>query len=213
MRDVLPHMAVADTTYSEKYKSLIRNADEVRRLVDNKAALACLAISEVRRLRQVHDGNDGLSDLEARNTPILGRAYVIRQFKREEEISLLRQVYGRKFVQVSVYLDKDERRELMIDKIKNFTTGIVADSDAESQAIDLIEIDYNEVNDEFGQRVSDVFHLGDVFVRGENKPTAVQTIDRFIRAFFGDNGISPTKTEYGMYAAAGAALSVRSESC
>ena len=48
---------------------------------------------------------------KARSSPALGTAYIVRQFKREEEITLLRQVYGRKFIQVSVYLDKEERKK------------------------------------------------------------------------------------------------------
>lgn len=51
-----------------------------------------------------------------------------------------------------------------------------------------------------------MFHLGDVFVRGDGKEDSEKTVRRFIRAFFGDNQVSPTKTEYGLYAAAGAAL-------
>lgn len=202
--DLAPRLRPAAATYIERYKGLISSADTVRRHTDNNAAFSCLAISEIRRLRQV--SRDHLDSRTAANTPRRGTAYIIRQFKRPEEIALLRQVYGRKFLQVSVYLDKEERKQLLVEKIKSYDSKIVEDANAESQALDLIEIDYSEVSDTYGQRVSDVFHLGDVFVRGEHKPSTAATIDRFIRAFFGHNGISPTKTEYGMYAAAGASL-------
>lgn len=202
--DLAPSLKPKAITYPDRYKGLIASADKVRRYTDNNAAFACLAISEIRRLRQV--SRDNLAPQTAANTPRLGTAYIIRQFKRPEEITLLRQVYGRKFIQVSVYLDKEERKHILIEKIKSYDTQIVDDAKAETQALELIEIDYSEVSDTYGQRVSDVFHLGDVFVRGEHKPTTADTIDRFIRAFFGHNGISPTKAEYGMYAAAGASL-------
>lgn len=208
LRDLLPNLAVDDESYSARYNSLIKNADHVRREVRNHAALACLAISEIRRLRQQRnqDSNKHISSEEARGIPLLGTAYIVRQFKREEEINLLRQVYGRKFVLVSVYSDTSERKAQLIKKIKSFGTGTIEDSEAEKQAIDLITTDNNEVNDEFGQRVSDVFHLGDVFVRGEANTDSKDTVERFIRALFGHNGYSPTKDEYGMYTATGASL-------
>lgn len=204
MGDMFPHWSVDDETYSARYHSLIANADRLRREVNNHAVLSCMAISEIRRLRQ--ERYNEIDQKEARKLPILGTAYIIRQFKREEEISLLRQVYGRKFIQISVFSDKDERQRQIIKKIKEYGTGIISDSEAEKQAIDLIEKDYNESSDDYGQRVSDVFHLGDVFVRGHANKDSEATVDRFIQAFFGHNGYSPTKTEYGMYAAAGAAL-------
>lgn len=199
MEDVLPQISVDKTSYGNRYRSLIKQADLVRKGVKNHAALACLAVSEIRRLRaKINEvGPD---------QPSLGTAYIVRQLKREEEITLLREVYGRKFIQVSVFSDKDERRRQLIKKIKGHGTGIVEEDDAEKEAIDLIAQDHNEVDEAYGQRVSDVFHLGDVFVPGEDGKQAANTIDRFIRAFFGHNSISPTKDEYGMYAAAGASL-------
>lgn len=204
MRDLIPSLHVDETTYENRYRSLIANADTVRREAQNGAALACIAISEIRRLRQLH--HKKLTPKKARDNPILQTAYIVRQFKREEEIQLLREVYGRKFIQISVYSDKDERRRQLINKIKNYGPVIVEEDEAEKQAIDLISIDNNEVGEDFGQRISDVFHLGDVFVPGDASKYGEETIERFVKAFFGHNGLSPTKAEYGMYAAAGAAL-------
>lgn len=199
MRDVLPHIVVDEDTYGNRYRSLIGHADEVRRQVNNNGALACLAISDIRRRRARLTG-------KGPDQPALGTAYIIRQLKREEEISLLRAVYGRKFVQVSIYSDPDERRRQLMKKIKGFGTEIVEDDKAEKEAIDLIARDHNEVAEIFGQRVSDVFHLGDVFVPGQGGGEAKEVVERFVHAFFGHNGLSPTKGEYGMYAAAGASL-------
>lgn len=58
----------------------------------------------------------------------------------------------------------------------------------------------------FSKKSPTVFHLGDVFVPGGPGEETKEVIDRFINAFFGHNGLSPTKREYGMYAAAGASL-------
>ncbi|MDQ0561496.1 deoxycytidylate deaminase [Rhizobium mesoamericanum] len=199
MQDLLPQVVVDDSSYGKRYRSLIKQADLVRRGVDNQAALACLAISEIRRVRAKINGVGS-------DQPALGTAFIIRQLKREEEINRLREVYGRKFIQVSVFSDKDERRRQLIKKIKGHGTSPVEDDAAEKEAIDLIALDNNEVDDAYGQRVSDVFHLGDVFVPGEDSRQGREVVERFILAFFGHNSVSPTKAEYGMYAAAGASL-------
>ncbi|MCI9866124.1 deoxycytidylate deaminase [Rhizobium skierniewicense] len=205
MNDLLPNLTSEDATYGDRYHSLIKNADKVRRETKNNAALACIAISEIRRLR-VELGTNQLDQKDARNEPLLKRAFVLRQFKRVEEIALLREVYGRKFVQISVFADAEERRRQLMKKIKQYRTSLVEDSDAEKTAIDLIERDNHEIDDDYGQRVSDVFHMGDVFVPGGTGDQTKEVIYRFIKAFFGHNGMSPTKREYGMYAAAGASL-------
>src|SRR6266480_7845629 len=69
------------------------------------AALAGLALIQIRKERKQ------LS--HAVDQPALGTAYIIRQFKRPEEINLMRSVYGRKFIQVSVFGSETDRR---IDK-------------------------------------------------------------------------------------------------
>ncbi|RVL64706.1 anti-phage dCTP deaminase [Sinorhizobium meliloti] len=199
MEDILPQVKVDESSYGNRYRSLIKQADQVRRGVKNHAALSCLAISEIRRVREKVNGI-------GQDQPALGTAYIIRQLKREEEITLLREVYGRKFIQVSVFSDKEERRRQLIKKIKGFGTGIIEEDDAEKEAIDLIAQDHNEVDEAYGQRVSDVFHLGDIFVPGQDSRETKDVVERFVKAFFGHNSISPTKAEYGMYAAAGASL-------
>lgn len=118
----------------------------------------------------------------------------------------MRATYGRKFIQVSVSAPRKERREIIKEKIQNFDEAILSEEDCEKQAIELVKIDHDESDDEFGQRMSDVFHLGDVFVDGLNKQIIDTTTTRFIEALFGHNGRSPNKDEYGMYMAAAASL-------
>jgi deoxycytidylate deaminase len=186
------------STYFLRYKSLIKYANAYRRYAKNAAALAGIAIMQIRALRARR------SSLET--SPARGTAYIVRQFKRPEEIDMMRRVYGRKFIQVSVYGSAIERRQVLMDKIRRFDASPKSDADCEAQAIELIDIDHNEVEDKDGQRISDVFHLGDVFVSGIDKATAHATIDRFIRAFFGDTKSAPNKEEYGLYIASAAAL-------
>ncbi|WP_372096857.1 anti-phage dCTP deaminase [Tistrella mobilis] len=217
MKGMFPHWEVNEESYAQRYNSLIENADRLREYVGRSDVLSCLAISEIQRVRQEsnlklfrkrskYDIDDGKTENIAKESPLLGTVYIIRQFKRPEEINLLRGVYGRKFIQVSIFSDYSERKKQIIKRIKEFNVSDVTDSDAEKQAIDLIEKDNHEALEKYGQRISDVFHLGDVFVQGNSTEESENIINRFVNAFFGHNGISPNKNEYGMYAAAGAAL-------
>ncbi|MDR9759160.1 deaminase [Rhizobium redzepovicii] len=73
-------------------------------------------------------------------------------------------------------------------------------------AKELVELDMFERTDPHGQRIDEVFHLGDAFIHGKNEETIRETIERFVHAFFGKNSISPTRDEYGSYIAASASL-------
>jgi hypothetical protein len=170
--------------------SLIEYANEYRKLAKNPAALAGLAILDIRRSRSEFTASV--------QEPAFGKAYIIRQFKRPEEVALMRRAYGRKFVQVSVFGSEIDRRSVLISKIRSFDPSPKTDAECEEQAIRLIERDNNEVGNIDGQRISDVFHLGDVFVDGIDVKKADETIRRFIYAFFGDNRISPHKDEYAL---------------
>lgn len=187
-----------NSTYFKRYKSLISYANAFRKAAKNGAALAGVAILEIRRLRAAKTGSS--------DQPSLGAAYIVRQFKRPEEVELMRRVYGRKFVLVSVYGSESERRAVLMDKIRRYENSPKDDGEIERQAIELIGIDNNQIDDANGQRISDVFHLGDVFVDGTNAEKSSETMHRFVKALFGATGISPSKDEYGLYIAAAAGL-------
>jgi deoxycytidylate deaminase len=191
-------VALEWNSYSEKYHRLIKYADKVCELADSSAALGALVVARIRSERRRITSNE--------NRPALGHAYVIRQFKRPEEIDLMRKTYGRKFIQISVTASDKDRRQRLVESIKNFDEQTRHDSDCQKNAIDLIKKDFDEGEEAFGQRISKIFHLGDLFVYGMNKKNIEENIKRFFEAFFGHNGMSPTKMEYGMYMAAAASL-------
>jgi len=218
LREYKSDIKIDETSYSSKYHSLIKESDNFCKERKNNSALVGLAISKIRLLRQTinidrarsntQKSNDEIDVLikNAQTLPAYGTAYIIRQLKRQDEISTLRAVYGRKFVQISVYLHEDDRKKNLKEKIKDYKFNARSDSEAEREASRLIEIDYNESDNVYGQRISDIFHLGDVFVYGNSSDSTEKTVNGFIRALFGFNGCSPTKSEYGMYTAAAAAL-------
>jgi len=190
------------------YDSRIRYANAVRGKCDDDSALAALGILEIRNIRERENSAAHLDRDPSENLaeiPLTGRAYIIRQLKRPEEISLLRKVYGRKFVQISVSLEAEERINRLAKNIASKRSNL-APKEAYEAAKLLVERDYSEQAAPHGQRIEDVFHLGDVFVSAKSDSVASETLRRFIEALFGRNSISPNRDEYGMYIATSASL-------
>jgi deoxycytidylate deaminase len=206
MRNIPVGIVCRDTSFVDKYDDLIKYADLVCEKCENAAALAGLTIVEIQSRRDRHTERKRREEEVNETIPALGVAYVVRQFKRREEIELLRKTYGRKFVQISVYLGKEERAEAIANLIADYDTTPRTRDECLALARNLIGKDYNEKDVVYGQRVEEVFHLGDVFVPGAARDKIKLTIRRFVRAFFGDNSISPNRDEHGMYMAAAASL-------
>lgn len=149
---------IDSSSFLKYYDTQISFANKFREKCGSAAAMAGLAIREIRKIR---------SSLGGEEVALLGNAFIIRQFKRPEEIELLRKLYGRKFVLISAYLDEESRKRELINKIQNFNYEKISDHQAEIDAIKLIQRDQNEETENLGQRVSDIFHLGDVFIHGK----------------------------------------------
>lgn len=197
-----------------RYETRISYANAVRRKCENDAALAALAVAEIRNIRQSHwleKGNINLEnqqkdeELDFRHRPIERRAYILRQLKREEEILFLRKIYGRKFIQISVHASERQRIKNLEREIGKHNADMTP-ADCKKAAEALVNTDMHERSDIHGQRIEEVFHLGDAFINGKNEESISDTIFRYIFAFFGKNSISPTRDEYGSYIAASAAL-------
>lgn len=150
---------------------------------DNRV-LAALAISEIRRIRktvnletQLYQDEATAADFEAP-----GNAYVIRQLKRDDEIDLLRWVYRRNFLQISVALDRDLRIASQKNRLSRENPRLSPlQCDRESRR--LIEKDEAEEDNPFGQRVRSIFPLGDVFISGKS-PDAIAKNYKSLRSSF-----------------------------
>ena len=60
--------------------------------------------------------------------------------------------------------------------------------------------------DRHGQNLRDAFPLGDVFIDATTHERCDAMVRRFVHLLFGNNQITPTHDEYGMYAAKSASL-------
>ncbi|WP_247497169.1 anti-phage dCTP deaminase [Bradyrhizobium sp. 149] len=133
-------------------------------------------------------------------------AYVVRQLKRPDEASLLRRVYGRQFVLISAYGSSEQRQKLLEERLRRSLPPATPPHEISCKALELIEKDAREDDEEFGQNVRETFHRADVFIDGLSRPEMEEKLNRFIQAFFGRTDIAPSKEEYGMYAAKSASL-------
>lgn len=168
--------------------------NELRRQLDSGEALAQFAIAEIMRRRQMVQNEQGLP----REKPPEAVAYILRSLKHQDEITLLREIYGERFVCISAHAPREER-------IKRLA-GVIADShgstdrhEYDAEATRLAQRDEAEEDDEFGQDVRGTFPKADFFIDASHRTVANGQLERCLRAWFGDYFASPTPEESGMF--------------
>src|SRR5690606_28630235 len=120
-------------------------------------------------------------------------AYVIDQLKNPKEIALLRAVYKNLFFLVGVLASYKVRKGNLR------MTGELAEK--------LMERDRRE-SDENGQQLEKTLHQSDFFISNTqgNSSARAEALKRFVGLIHGDNGLTPTPKERGMFAAFTAGL-------
>jgi deoxycytidylate deaminase len=201
---VPPKVELVNSPEKARYESSIKYGNQLREKFDDDSVLAAAAIYEIVKKRiEEHEksGKDYSEKFEK-------KVYLLKQFKRPEEIELLRSVYGRLFFQVSIY----SRRAARVENLSKIFAGSENTSDSNKYrtfAELFVSQDENEVGVPHGQRVSKIFHDADFIVNSDQVHTdsdVPKQVHRFCELLFGSNSISPTKFEYGMYLAKAAAL-------
>lgn len=196
-RYIVPSTPLETFPPEARYRTYIKYGDQLRREFNDDSILAAMTVVRVMAKRQAQ--KRAVTELY-KNT-----VYLLHQFKRPEEIALLRAVYGEVFFQVSVYSRRGARVENLARKFAagHNSTNINA---YRAPAEELVQTDELET-DAHGQQVGKIFHDADFIVSlDQHAPTPEQQIDRFCELIFSSNKISPTKTEHGMFLAKGAAL-------
>ena len=199
MKEIKPTgLNLKDSPLEIKYDSRIKYANKIRDVLEFQYALAMMCCMAVRNFRREKKGSA--------DTYIPKTAYVFDQFKRKEEIELLRQVYGRLFVTISLYSEKKTRLDQLINRIASDHADARLADEHSSIASELMKRDQSEENEPSGQRLEEAYPIADLFLNIDDLEAAERTLTRFLDALFGSNAISPTHDEYGMYAAKSAAL-------
>ncbi|SFH76002.1 Deoxycytidylate deaminase [Bradyrhizobium sp. cf659] len=192
---VAPIEPLIKTRQRERYETYIAYGNQLREQFDD-AILAATTIRRVmaRRLR-IQKGTDKFSRT----------VFLLHQFKRKEEIDLLRVVYGRLFFQVSTYSRRSARVEYLSRRFASSDHG-ASSQKYRPAAEELIQKDENEVGQRHGQRVASIFHDADFIANLDVSESIDHQVNRFCELIFGSNCFSPTKSEYGMFLARAAAL-------
>lgn len=173
----------------KRYESLISACNDFRSDGGLPDVMAQLAMLEITRLR----GQTGLGTRTERRV-----AYIINQIKRPEEFELLRSVYGEHYVQISCHATLKSREERLSRKIVAGHPESPRAASWDAVVTELIQKDEAQEDQPFGQRVRDVFPLSDVVIDARDRARIKGTTERFLRALFGDNSVTPTAAEYGM---------------
>lgn len=182
-----------------RIETYIKYGNQIRETFKDNSILAAYTIFRISKER--------LRILKSyQNDKYQKTAYILHQFKRKEEIDLLRSVYGRLFFQISVY-SKRESRISHISKKLAHENNTADQAFYRTHANSLVMRDEDEKDNDRGQRVTKIFHDADFIVNNDllSEPISKQ-ISRLCELIFSSNSISPTKYEYGMFAAKAAAL-------
>ncbi|HVM79321.1 MAG TPA: anti-phage dCTP deaminase [Stellaceae bacterium] len=183
----------------EKYRTYMDAGNRIREKLDRADALALLTVLAIRRQRAEMQGGHRLS-------PQSRTAWILNQFKRPEEISTLRRIYGRGFVQISTYCSADKRLDDLTNRIAKSYYRQRRIEAYRGKAQDLISRDDEEEEVEFGQRMRETFAMADVVINADSPDKMKESCSRFLRGFFGDNFCTPSRDEHGMFLAKAAAL-------
>ncbi len=163
----------------EKVKKKIELGTRLRSDCKDNEILAKYAAVKISEERQ--------ACLESRSR---GKAFIIRQLKRPEELDFLARIYGSLFFSIGVLAPETER-------IKNILRDCeVTGKDSQIQkAKELFRLDENEASDSWGQRMEKTFHRSDVFFDEKDNE---DSIFRFLDLVFKSPYIAPSKDELFM---------------
>lgn len=196
--DIFREISIEDFTvdetdlYNKIYTSILFG-NKLREITNCKEILGVAAASMIAKARK--DANT--------NTR---RAFIVRQFKRKEEIDFMRMIYGRSFILFSVYQELTIRESALKRKLNKDGNRREEEATYAKQAAELVSRDEAEEEDENGQRVRDTFPMGDFIIDLSSRDKISDSVGRFFRLLFSNPYVTPNKDEQGMYFASAAAL-------
>lgn len=183
-----------------RIEELMKSGTKIRHRMENGDAVARLSLVEVKKHRVKKTGSP--------NRPVARHAYIFKSLKHPDEVGRLREIYGDSFFLISVFQPEAIRIDNLARNIAKSHNRKIGDEDCKEarrlNEIDHRELDHRDIGDTLGQRVSDTFHLADLFVRADKNLEA--DLERFVRLLFGAPFITPVPDEIGMFLAKASAL-------
>jgi deoxycytidylate deaminase len=198
LTDQLPHLKweyrrkLKPAPYDERVWSYMSAGNKLRKRWGRPDAFALLAINAITLAREKTTGDITL--------PADRQAYILRSLKRNEEAELLREVYGSRFILLSIYAPMKSRQKYLAKRIRE-SRAVPHPPRPLYSAKQLIKRDEAEAV-KLGQDVRGVFHRGDFFVNAAGHSQA--ELQRVMEILFGHPNRTPTRDEFGMFQAVGA---------
>jgi deoxycytidylate deaminase len=192
----------------KRYMALMDAGNECARAMKRRDALAIFAANEIRKeRRQLHKENSKAGKISGRTAEILPRhVFIIRSLKRQEEVRALRAIYGDALLVLASNSSPESRRDRLTWRITRSSGSGGPPEQYQWMAEQIIARDHRELDDDYGQRVSDTFPLADAYVDASHPESFKQSFGRIVQLLFGHQFRTPTRAEYGMFHAYGAAL-------
>jgi deoxycytidylate deaminase len=181
----LTNYSLKDSSEYDRIYSRMKAGNRACRDTGRKDMWALAAAAKINKLRG--------KDLE-KQTSCPRMAHLIVSLKRPEEVTALRKIYGDGFFLIGVFATERERIDTLIE------LNVPKD-----RAYELIKIDEDELNDEFGQQTRNTFQLADVFVQLKNRAFEAE-LARFFSLVFSDPYVTPTQQEHAMFLAYASSL-------
>ena len=178
---------IKENPENERIKSLMDAGDKFREFVKRGDAVVLLALNK-------------LSEVRKRGGQNFSNTYILKSLKHPEEVNTLRRIYGPGFFLIGIHSSRKERKETLSKAIAKSHSDSRNLGKYDPVSEELMNRDEKGLTD-FGQQLSDTFHLSDVFVSLDDKDRAEEDIERFIELVFGNPHITPTKDEYSMFIA------------
>lgn len=193
----LVQLQATDATKSaryNRYRSLQEAGKQLRKRTNNAAVLAEFAARKISVDRRSREGGHR----ENSDGPVVPAkvAYIIDQVKRPEEVTLLRALYRNLFYVAGVTRIYSKRE-----------TALISESILNNEVDELMEIDSMEDGSD-GQQLDKTLFLADYFIRNDSTVAddKQDKLNRFLSLIHGDQSVTPTEIESGMFAAYSASL-------
>ena len=183
-------------TEQERYERHIRAGREFSDNLETPNALAALTIARIQTLRKART--------ESPTVALPRWSYVVRSFKRPEEVSLFQDIYEPGFFLIAVHSSRSRRIDYLATRFAESAAAFDREPFREP-AEHWVTIDEQE-HHECGQNVRQTFPLADVVVDGDDPRRMIASIQRFVQLVFGHSGHTPSRDEVALAVAQHCAL-------
>lgn len=201
----------SDLPFDERLDAAMSAGDDLRARWGSGDALALRAIASIVATRdEESDEVIGAGDEAVGDKPLSGylrrHAYILRSLKTQDEVEMLRAVYGSRLFLIAAYAPDEVRLQHLTNEIrKSRHTNDIATWRHQPQT--LINRDWDEeAQIHGGQDVVGTYQQADFFINASGPEETKRDVIRTLEILFGHPFRTPTRDEFGQFAAQGAAL-------